>query len=202
MPCIVRGHRPLCLHHLEPHRQRCTFCIDADTEHTHHTHTGPTRPPTNAVPGSVPGLASEPPSTDMKKSLSKVLPDAPKERTFNTVGKAQAGLRPEQAQRAAASPTHLIRRPRVWAQASPSPASSPAAGTVWTMAPALTTSTETQDTIGRPQTANHRQEQRGYAAPLNSSGEKYIDFMLSDRVIYFFFSAKLRLFLRRLYAAL
>lgn len=83
-----RGHRPLCLHHLEPHRQRCTFCIDADTEHTHHTHTGPTGPPTDTVPGSVPGLASEPPSTDTKKSLSKVLPDTPKERTFNTVGKA------------------------------------------------------------------------------------------------------------------
>lgn len=140
-----RGHRPLCLHHLEPHRQRCTFCIDADTEHTHHTHTGPTGPPTDTVPGSVPGLASEPPSTDTKKSLSKVLPDAPKERTFNTVGKAGRAP-PEQAQRAAAGPTHLVQRPRVWAQASPSPASSPAAGTVWTMAPALTTSTETQDT--------------------------------------------------------
>lgn len=74
--------------------------------------------------------------------------------------------------------------PWVRAPASPSPELSPVE-TAWMVAPALTTSTKTQDTIGRPQTARRGQEQRGRAAPLSPGGEKYIDFMLSESFINF-----------------
>lgn len=50
-PCIVGGQAPL--HHLEPHRWRCTFCIDADTEHTR-THAGA---PRGHGPTGSPGLS-------------------------------------------------------------------------------------------------------------------------------------------------
>lgn len=164
------GHRPSAT-------WSCTFCIDADTEHTHAHTWEPSGPLTARVPGSDPGLAGKlrPPRTRRRKACRRLpQPPAPKERTLNAVGEApgprQAGLRLEQADGAAAGPTHLTGRPGVQALARPSPVAPPAAGTAWTVAPAPTTSTKTQDTTGRPQTARLGRERRGRAAPVNAGG--------------------------------
>lgn len=58
---------------------------------------------------------------------------------------------------------------------------------------------------GHKRQATHSKTQTGaggHKARLNSSGEKYIDFMLSNIVYTLIFPAKLELFLRRCYAAL
>lgn len=96
----------------------------------------------------------------------------------------QAGLEPQQEQRAVPAPLTLstVLGPRS------SRVAPPASGTERTTAPALTTSIKTQDTVGRPQTARRRPEQRGYAARLDSSGEKYINFMLSNIIVIHLFS--------------
>ena len=155
-----------------------------------HTYTRTSRGLADMVPASVPGLGQRAASsTDKRQSPSRshqtpqkrgppptLLAGAPLTR--------QAGLEPQQEQRAAPAPLtwSTVLGPRS------SRGAPPAAGTERTTAPALTTSIKTQDTVGRPQTARRRPEQRGYAARLDSSGEKYIDFMLSNIIVIHLFS--------------
>ena len=73
---------------------------------------------------------------------------------------------------------------------------SPAAGAEWTAVLTLPKFTKNTRHNKKAQTARHGTE-RGCEVGLNASGEKYMDFMLSNIVHTFIFSAELRLLLRR-----
>lgn len=73
---------------------------------------------------------------------------------------------------------------------------SPAAGAEWTAVLTLPKFTKNTRHDKKAQTARHGTE-RGCEVGLNASGEKYMDFMLSNIVHTFIFSAELRLLLRR-----